>query len=102
MPRYIDAEKIDFGKVFGGESDFARDIRDAANFLISEVPTEDVAPVIHAHWIEKEQVEKYATRFPTIYSMLLYCSNCGESNGRRISNYCPRCGAKMDAEKSDD
>ena len=96
MARYIDAEKIDFEKAFGGESDFARDIRDAANSLISEVPTEDVAPVVHAHW-GVQRVTKSAKQGRTL--ILLSCSNCGESNGRRISNYCPRCGAKMDEEK---
>jgi len=37
--RLIDADKIDFGKVFIGTSDFARDTREAAQKLIDEQPT---------------------------------------------------------------
>lgn len=37
--RLIDADKIDFGKVFIGASDFAKDTREAAQKLIEEQPT---------------------------------------------------------------
>lgn len=37
--RLIDADKIDFGKVFIGASDFAKDTREAAQKLINEQPT---------------------------------------------------------------
>lgn len=37
--RLIDADKIDFGEVFKGESDFARDTREAAKELIDRQPT---------------------------------------------------------------
>ena len=37
--RLIDADKIDFGKVFIGASDFAKDTREAAQKLIDEQPT---------------------------------------------------------------
>ena len=37
--RLIDADKIDFGKVFIGSSDFAKDTREAAQKLIDEQPT---------------------------------------------------------------
>lgn len=101
MPRYIDAEKIDFGKaLYGG---FARDIRDAANSLISEAPTADVAPVIHAHWIKVPSAN---------YKNIHYydCSKCKHTIGRERSEdlfraiewngghdlFCPYCGAKMD------
>lgn len=62
---------------------------------LDEVPTEDVVPVIHAHW-GVQRVTKSVKQGRTIPLILLSCSNCGQSNGRRISNYCPRCGAKMD------
>ena len=29
------------------------------------------------------------------------CSVCGYSNGRKQSNYCPNCGAKMDGGNED-
>ena len=37
--RLIDADKIDFGKVFIGASDFAKDAREEAQKLIDEQPT---------------------------------------------------------------
>lgn len=37
--RLIDAEKIDFNKVFVGQSDFAKDTREAARELINMQPT---------------------------------------------------------------
>lgn len=37
--RLIDADKIDFEKVFTGASDFAKDTREAAQKLIDEQPT---------------------------------------------------------------
>ncbi len=50
--RLIDADKIDFGKVFIGASDFAKDTREAAQKLIDEQPIAyDVDKVV-------EQLEK--------------------------------------------
>lgn len=37
--RLIDADKIDFNEVFKGQSDFARDTREAAQSLIDRQPT---------------------------------------------------------------
>ena len=37
--RLIDAEKIDFSEVFGGQSDFAKDVREEAKTLIDKQPT---------------------------------------------------------------
>ena len=37
--RSIYADKIDFNEVFGGESEFAQDIRNAAQMLIDKQPT---------------------------------------------------------------
>lgn len=37
--RLIDADKIDFREVFKGESDFAKDTREAAQELINNQPT---------------------------------------------------------------
>lgn len=57
--------------------------------MIRRTPTEDVAPVMHAHWIF------YANG-------TCDCSNCHtvwESNMlNRWIEYCPFCGAKMDEE----
>lgn len=46
----------------------------------------EVAPVIHAYWIEHPK-----------YSIVCNCSNCGVSvRGTTGENYCFNCGAKMD------
>lgn len=39
MSRLIDADKIDFNKVFVGASEFAQDTRNAAQMLIDNQPT---------------------------------------------------------------
>ena len=54
MSRLIDADKIDFNEVFGGQSDFAKDTRDAAQSLIDAQPTVEAVPVVRCkkceHW----------------------------------------------------
>ena len=56
--------------------------------VIDAVPTADVAPVKHGHWVkEKSDV--------LIHWHCSVCENCyylEEPN----ADYCPRCGAKMD------
>lgn len=37
--RLIDADKIDFSEIFGGQSEFARDIRETAQEYINKQPT---------------------------------------------------------------
>ncbi len=37
--RLIDADKVDFNEVFKGQSDFAKDTREAAQSLIDSQPT---------------------------------------------------------------
>ena len=49
---------------------------------------EDLAPVIHAHWIEQYDAG----------GKFYMCSNCVQSNGRPYYKYCPDCGAKMGEE----
>lgn len=59
--RLIDADKIDFGKVFIGASDFAKDTREAAQKLIDEQPIAyDVDKVV-------EQLEKESQNIELIY-----------------------------------
>lgn len=53
--RLIDAEKIDFGEVFIGDSDFAKDTREAAQNLIDTQPTAyDVDKVVERLGESKE------------------------------------------------
>ena len=59
--RLIDADKIDFGKVFIGASDFAKDTREAAQKLVDEQPTaydvEKVGDRLEDYLFEKYCVE---------------------------------------------
>lgn len=62
--RLIDADKIDFGKVFIGASDFAKDTREAAQKLIDEQPAAyDVDKVVEQLEEEEEEAWKYWNRF---------------------------------------
>lgn len=59
------------------------------NEAVEEMPTADVAPVVHGRWIEQE---KYT------FGVMYDCSICGDrilDNGHAW-NYCPNCGARMD------
>lgn len=53
MSRLIDAEKIDFNEVFGGQSDFAKDTRVAAQSLIDAQPTVEAVPVVRCKECKK-------------------------------------------------
>lgn len=53
-------------------------------------PALDVQPVVHAHW-DGLTIGKNGA---------YYCSNCGFTNIYK-SNYCPRCGARMDGDPHD-
>jgi len=90
-PRYIDAT---FAKV-----QFTGNFQDSyspaeAKVLIDEVPTADVLPVVHAHWVEQFE--------GTYLRRAMYCSACkkksgiGGSKANQMKPYCPNCGAKMD------
>ena len=52
-----------------------------------EIPTADVAPVKHGHWIN----ENFYTRCSVCGNMAIY-----DKYGQEVeSDYCPRCGAKL-------
>ena len=65
---------------------------------INDIPAEDVEPVRHGHWIEKN-TNKDGTHN-------IYCNKCGKyikskghANSLRVRHellYCPYCGTKMD------
>ncbi len=102
MARCIDADKVvDVMKVAYWDENMqsAKDdpcvidaMIDWAIRQVKDTPTEDVAPVIHAHWIEEEDCTA-VTDIP--WSM---CSACG-SYSLKLP-YCAFCGAKMDEEDS--
>lgn len=66
-----------------------------ARFGERERPAADVATVRHGRWI----MTVYTTvskRKRIVSNKKFACSECAYSNGRKQSNYCPNCGAKMD------
>ena len=56
--------------------------------FIDDMPTLDVAPVVHGRWIDNGIQG----------SALSGCSVCGFTCGAYTFNYCPNCGAIMDLE----
>lgn len=64
-------------------------------YIIRQMPTLHIRPVIHAHWEPDEPDD----------NNYWFCSNCGEDlawfrsgNPSKIYKYCPTCGAKMRQE----
>lgn len=64
---------------------------------ISQTPAADVAPVRHGRWMTTDA-----------YPHHLYCSVCYKTYAKNAkwvneldlpTNYCPNCGARMDADK---
>lgn len=58
-----------------------------------ELPTADVAPVVHGRW-----VTHYRSGTTVAEG---YVSTCCDMWNNRKSDYCPNCGAKMDGGNSD-
>ena len=53
--------------------------------VLTELPAADVVPVVHGRWIDADFCGQYE------------CSECG-NNAVDLYNYCPFCGAKMNAQ----
>lgn len=63
-------------------------IADAIAAQIVNIPSSNVAPVVHGRWAKSD--------IPG--SMLSKCTECGFSCGAHTFKYCPSCGAKMDLQ----
>ena len=93
MPRYVDVEKIEYFPLALYIHQFTTKDR------IDRMPTADVVPVIHAHWIEQFE--------GTYLRRAMYCSACkkksgiGGSKANQMKPYCPNCGAKMDETETE-
>ena len=93
MARYIDADLI----LPEMESKFdMQELYLPVHFqelIMDEIPTADVVPIHHGHWIEE-----YDCGYITPH-----CSECGETALTKeetsydyvYSSYCPNCGAKL-------
>lgn len=71
--------------------------------IMSDIPTADVAPVVHSRWEQCDYLEPCIHGFGTnrIKNAGMKCLNCVHVFKRDLlwtSNFCPNCGAKMDLE----
>ena len=79
-----------------GDTDVFYEIMSELVSVVASTPTEDAEIVRHGRWIARMCEDADPGE--------LQCSNCGAGRPydmcgvERESAYCPRCGAKMDAE----
>ena len=57
--------------------------------LLDTIPSADVQPVVHGHWIEVDEQPYFRKHFHT-----RVCSVCRKKKDGNWS-YCPSCGARM-------
>ena len=72
---------------------------------IEDTPTEDVVPVVHAHWVSEESKSVgwsvgWDNEIFGCPESTCYCSHCGKwltaSDEYHVTGkYCPNCGANM-------
>lgn len=62
--------------------------------IVSRTPAANVAPVRHGRWVQVICHEEFEDGF--VDRVKECCSVCHAPNGRKTTNYCPDCGAKMD------
>ena len=66
--------------------------------VVKGIPSLDVAPVVHAHWIELYDPISYVSiGYEYVPKIIINCSNCNNEVEVKTP-YCPNCGAKMDEE----
>ena len=87
-----------------GDSDFLRGYMAGIKGMeeqLSALPAVDAVEVVHGRWgTEKCNHKPHRIKNPEKW-VIYKCSVCCYSNGRKQSNYCPNCGAKMDGEGKD-
>ena len=91
MPRYIDAEPLESTLLsriteLDGYAGMLAGAANGALKLVQAQPAADVAPVVHAEWIDKGRGK--------------HCSNCEaylsvSQEIAYVNNFCPKCGASM-------
>ena len=95
MPRYIDADVLK-NLILNDMATAEREGKDLNGytdslFHLKTAPTADLAEVRHGYW--------GTDRFGMERSICSICGAVYEGDG---GNYCPHCGAKMDAERITD
>ncbi len=94
MSRYVDADALKKHMCMICNDDYSDEPCDPSDCVfyntVAHAPTADVAPVVHGRW-GKVYRSGVAVKDG-------YVSSCCDMWNNRKSNYCPNCGAKMDAE----
>ena len=90
MSDYINRE--DTIKAIESET-YRHDYLDHVIDIIEDIPSADVAPVRHGHWIKNDP-------HCDGLAFLWNCSECGEESDEGY-RYCPACGARMDGENDE-
>ena len=87
MPTYIEKGallmELNDTDIFDTYNDYSMVFDTIDNF-----PTANVAPVRHGCWIECN------------YGLTFECSECKYPTEYNLTDYCPKCGAKMDGDKN--
>jgi len=95
MSEYVDKIEVlkrveKYSLIHGSSEGHYSGVADCIGEEVEDIPPADVAPVVHARWIDNGRGGR---------AHVLFCSNCGWLDGYPIEdrfNYYPCCGAKMD------
>jgi len=97
MTDYINRE--DTIKTIESET-YRHDYLDHVIDIIEAIPSADVAPIIHGDWKEEKiTFNKWGGDVVT-GKTLWRCSVCGHEDSI-LTNYCSKCGARMDGEEDE-
>lgn len=97
--RLIDADALFKHKVTGVIGNLSGDF--VPGFAIATAPTIETEPVRHGRWVKAHGM------MPPEFFGRHKCSLCGhfalswKIGHEELSNYCPNCGAKMDAKEGE-
>lgn len=92
MSRYIVAEDLKM-ELIGWETE---PTDEDIERVIDNMPTADVAPVVHGRWLTWE--EQFPGEMTREKSRLgVFCSAC-HNHADNMFDFCPNCGCRMDGE----
>lgn len=98
MSRYIDADKLLYDEITDKHGDTYLVVHAPE---IDNAPTEDVQPVVHAHWKEISRVRHIGKcNLPISRCSCCNFEFCDIINTNELYNFCPYCGAKMDKKEA--
>ena len=69
---------------------------------IASIPAADVAPVVHGKWKATGTFKVADYNYTVVEQRCSACGHCSiRFKNKAESNYCPKCGAKIDEEEHD-